>query len=67
MGLLQTSSKGDRVHAQFEAERLLAMSLSTAERSWQGLAWEDNARIAETGHASAKSEPNDSAGDLWRS
>jgi hypothetical protein len=55
------------VHAQFEAERLLAMSLSTAERIWQGLAWEDNARIAETAHASAKSEPNDSAGDLWRS
>ena len=31
MGLLQTSSKeGDRVHAQFEAERLLGMSLATA-------------------------------------
>ena len=27
---MQTSSKGDRVHAQFEAEWLLGMSLATA-------------------------------------
>jgi DNA-binding winged helix-turn-helix (wHTH) protein/tetratricopeptide (TPR) repeat protein len=37
---------GDRVRAQQEAERLLEMSLATEERTWQGLAWEINARVA---------------------
>jgi hypothetical protein len=39
-------AKGDRVRAQQEAERLLEMSLATEERTWQGLAWEINARVA---------------------
>ena len=39
-------AKGDRVRAQQEAERLLQMSLATEERTWQGLAWEINARVA---------------------
>jgi hypothetical protein len=39
-------AKGDRVRAQQEAERLLEMSLDTEERTWQGLAWEINARVA---------------------
>jgi DNA-binding winged helix-turn-helix (wHTH) protein len=37
---------GDRVRARQEAERLLDMSLATEERTWQGLAWEINARVA---------------------
>jgi DNA-binding winged helix-turn-helix (wHTH) protein/tetratricopeptide (TPR) repeat protein len=37
---------GDRVRAQQEAERFLEMSLATEERTWQGLAWEINARVA---------------------
>jgi DNA-binding winged helix-turn-helix (wHTH) protein/tetratricopeptide (TPR) repeat protein len=37
---------GDRVRARLEAERFLDMSLATAERTWQGLAWEANARVA---------------------
>ena len=37
---------GDRVRARLEAERLLEMALATAERTWQGLAWEANARVA---------------------
>jgi hypothetical protein len=39
---------GDRVRAQLEAERFLDMALATAERTWQGLAWEANARVALT-------------------
>jgi DNA-binding winged helix-turn-helix (wHTH) protein len=39
-------AKGDRVRAQQEAERFLEMSLATEERTWQGLAWEINARVA---------------------
>ncbi len=45
------------MHPQFEAEGLLAMSLSTAECSWQGLAWEDNARIAEKNLVAVQSAP----------
>jgi DNA-binding winged helix-turn-helix (wHTH) protein/tetratricopeptide (TPR) repeat protein len=37
---------GDRVRARLEAERFLHMSLATAERTGQGLAWEINARVA---------------------
>ena len=39
-------AKGERVRAQLEAKRLLDISLATAERTWQGLAWEANARVA---------------------
>jgi DNA-binding winged helix-turn-helix (wHTH) protein len=39
-------AKGDRVRAQQEAERFLDLSLATEERTWQGLAWEINARVA---------------------
>jgi hypothetical protein len=39
-------AKGDGVRARLEAERLLEMSLATEERTWQGLAWEINARVA---------------------
>jgi hypothetical protein len=37
---------GDRLRAQQEAERFLNMALITTERTWQGLAWETNARVA---------------------
>jgi DNA-binding winged helix-turn-helix (wHTH) protein len=37
---------GDRVRAQLEAQRLLDRALATEERTWQGLAWEINARVA---------------------
>src|SRR3984885_9914315 len=39
-------AKGDRVRARLEAERFLEMCLATEERTWQGLAWEINARVA---------------------
>jgi DNA-binding winged helix-turn-helix (wHTH) protein len=39
-------AKGDGVRARQEAERLLEISLATEERTWQGLAWEINARVA---------------------
>jgi DNA-binding winged helix-turn-helix (wHTH) protein len=39
-------AKGDDVRARLEAERLLEMSLATEERTWHGLAWEINARVA---------------------
>jgi tetratricopeptide (TPR) repeat protein len=39
-------AKGDRVRARLEAERFLDTSLATAESTWQGLAWEVNARVA---------------------
>jgi hypothetical protein len=32
--------------ARTEAERFLSVTLATAERSWQALAWEANARVA---------------------
>jgi tetratricopeptide (TPR) repeat protein len=37
---------GDRFRAQQEAERFLDKALATEERTWQGLAWEINARVA---------------------
>ena len=37
---------GDLVRAQLEAQRLLDRALATEERTWQGLAWEINARVA---------------------
>ena len=39
-------AKGDLVRAQQEAERLLDLALATEERTWHGLAWELNARVA---------------------
>jgi hypothetical protein len=39
-------AKDDGVRARLEAERFLALSLATAERTWQGIAWETNARVA---------------------
>lgn len=39
-------ANGDLVRARFHAERFLNATLATAERTWQGLAWEVNARIA---------------------
>jgi tetratricopeptide (TPR) repeat protein len=39
-------AKGDGVRARLEAARFLDMSLATAEHTWQGLAWEANARVA---------------------
>jgi DNA-binding winged helix-turn-helix (wHTH) protein/tetratricopeptide (TPR) repeat protein len=37
---------GDRGRAQEEAGRFLEISLATADRHWQGLAWEINSRVA---------------------
>jgi hypothetical protein len=39
-------AKGDLVRGRLQAERFLDTALATAERTWQGLAWEANARIA---------------------
>jgi hypothetical protein len=39
-------AKDDRAQARFWAEQLLQTSLATAERTWQALAWEANARVA---------------------
>jgi tetratricopeptide (TPR) repeat protein len=46
-GMTQLSlAKGDRVRARLEAERFLDLALATEEHTWQGLAWEANARVA---------------------
>jgi tetratricopeptide (TPR) repeat protein len=39
-------AQGDHVRARLEAERFLNMALATGERTFQGLAWETNARVA---------------------
>jgi tetratricopeptide (TPR) repeat protein len=39
-------AKGDLAQARPQAERFLKIALSTAEHTWQALAWEANARIA---------------------
>jgi tetratricopeptide (TPR) repeat protein len=39
-------ARGDQSKARREAERLLKAALSTAERTWQALAWEASARVA---------------------
>jgi DNA-binding winged helix-turn-helix (wHTH) protein len=55
-GLTELSlAKGDRVRARLEAERFLDRALATEERTWQGLAWEINSRVAlaERDHARA--------------
>jgi DNA-binding winged helix-turn-helix (wHTH) protein/tetratricopeptide (TPR) repeat protein len=55
-GLTELSlAQGDRVRARLEAERFLDRALATEERTWQGLAWEINSRVAlaERDHARA--------------
>jgi tetratricopeptide (TPR) repeat protein len=49
-------AKGDHARAHLEAERFLGLSLAAADPTWQGLAWEVNARVAfESGdHARAR-------------
>jgi len=48
-GLTELSlARGDRVRARLEAERFLDRALATEERTWQGLAWEINSRVALT-------------------
>jgi hypothetical protein len=39
-------AKGDVTQAGPEAERFLELTLATAERTWQALAWETSARVA---------------------
>ena len=39
-------AKGDVMQAGPEAERFLELTLATAERTWQALAWETSARVA---------------------
>ncbi len=39
-------AKRDLAAARTEAERFLSAALATAERTWQALAWEANARVA---------------------
>jgi len=39
-------AKGDLVRGRQQAEQFLDTALATAEHTWQGLAWEANARIA---------------------
>jgi DNA-binding winged helix-turn-helix (wHTH) protein len=39
-------AKGDLTQAESAVERFLAVTLTTAERTWQALAWEAGARVA---------------------
>lgn len=39
-------AQGDLAQAQPQAERFLQVTLATAERTWQALAWDANARVA---------------------
>jgi tetratricopeptide (TPR) repeat protein len=48
--------KGDLGQARCEAERFLDVSLATAERTYQGLAWEANARVAIAGEEWERAE-----------
>jgi tetratricopeptide (TPR) repeat protein len=41
-------AKGDMAQARPQAERFLQVTLATAERTWQALAWNANARVAIT-------------------
>jgi DNA-binding winged helix-turn-helix (wHTH) protein len=47
---------GDRIRAQLEAQRFLDRALATEERTWQGLAWEINARVALTNRDEARAQ-----------
>jgi len=42
-------AKGDLKQAGAEAERFVALTLATAERTWQALAWDASARVAMAG------------------
>jgi len=42
--------QGDLILAKSHAERFLQLTLSTAERTWQALAWEAGARVASAEH-----------------
>jgi DNA-binding winged helix-turn-helix (wHTH) protein/tetratricopeptide (TPR) repeat protein len=47
LGIVEVSlAKGDLARAREEAQKFLNTALSTAERTWQGLGWETNARVA---------------------
>lgn len=48
--------QGDLAAAREHAQRFLELSLATAERTWQALAWEVNARIALLEHDQAGAE-----------
>ena len=39
-------AEGNLTQARPQAERFLSLTLTTAERTWQALAWEANARVA---------------------
>ena len=39
-------AEGDLTQARPQAEQFLSLTLTTAERTWQALAWEANARVA---------------------
>jgi hypothetical protein len=39
-------AKRDLARARLEAERFLELTRATAERTWQALAWDTNARVA---------------------
>jgi hypothetical protein len=39
-------AEGNLTEARLQAERFLSVTLTTAERTWQVLAWEANARVA---------------------
>lgn len=46
-GLIELSlAKGDLLQARSHAEQFLNLTQATAERTWQALAWEANARVA---------------------
>jgi hypothetical protein len=42
-------ARDDLMQAGLEAERFLALTLATAERTWQALAWEASARVTMAG------------------
>jgi hypothetical protein len=42
-------AEGYLARARHQAERFLSVTLTTAERTWQALAWEANARVAIAG------------------
>jgi len=43
--------QGDLAQARPQAERFLQVTLATAERTWQALAWDANTRVAMAGSA----------------
>jgi hypothetical protein len=49
-------AKAELQQARAEAEQFLDVTLTTAERTWQALAWEMNARVAMAGFDMAKAK-----------